>query len=156
MCGEEPEIDENSPVSTEERILRRVLNDEEYYDPSSEILPVTPEAFRPTKWDLTGISVFRRLFIEPQDAANGGTNIKGYYVAQLLAGEIIDGGMTVEPDPIDGEDPSYLPGHTAIPEINYIDFKDKTNKEKKDKIKELQLELAILASKDIVYTPNTD
>lgn len=150
MCDDEAEIDENSPVSDDESILRRIVNSEDYYNASLEV-PVTPTAFRPTSKDTSGISIYRRKFVEPQNVANAGTNPNGYYVAQLDVSDINQKGVTAIPVPLDETDPSYLPGHSEIPEINCEDYK--ASKENKKKIKALQVELAILASKDIIYTP---
>ncbi len=150
MCAEGTEKDENASISDDEHILRRIVNNEDYYNPSLEIA-VTPVAFRATSKDTTGISIYRSLFVTPKDVADAGPSKKGYYVAQIYVAEIIKEGMTAIPKPLPEADPAYLPSHSEIPEINYVDYK--SDKEKKERIKELQLQLAILASKDIVHTP---
>lgn len=136
---------ETDPVNDEENVLRRVLK--EFYKPELP-MPVMGEAFRPTKKDTKGLSLFRSGFIDPRTIAETGKNIKGYCVAELNVRAIREKEMTVEPDALDRNDPDYLPGHVAIPQINSIGY---ANADTKKRMKELSVELARIASKKIVY-----
>lgn len=149
MSAQEPENDQSAAILQNENILRRILKNEDYYDPSLKI-PITSLAFRPNKKDLKGISVYRRNFIEPKTVADSGTNVKEYCVAQILVSDILslNMNMSVVPDPLP---PPNLPGHSAIPQLNINDYE--SSQENKIKIKALQLALALLASKAIVYSP---
>jgi hypothetical protein len=76
-------------------------------------------------------------------AASGRTP-NGYYVVRIAVSAILDLGLTVVPDPLcDGPR-----GHSLIPEIN-----SSLVGENKKRSKDLQQELAMLASGDICYSP---
>ena len=108
-------------------------------------MPVTRSAFAPNRNDTGGLSVFRRLFVSPEQVAKAGTNVKGYYVAELKHGDIRALSLTVKPDPQEDE----LPGHSLVPELRFPHDKKEQLKQK-----EVQLELAKLASRRIVYSPD--
>lgn len=138
---------ETDPVNDEESILRRILKDPEYYKPALP-MSVTGEAFRPNKNDTKGLSLYRCAFVAACTVAEKGKNKKGYAVAELSVRAIREKEMMVEPDALDRNDPDYLPGHVAIPQINIIGY---ANADTKKKMKELSVELALIASKKIVY-----
>lgn len=134
--------DESDPIGDDENVLRRILNREKYIDLTLRI-PVIRLAFRPTKDDATGISVYRSLFACPREVAKAGTNSAGYWVAELPIAAIRDLQLTVMPDPL----PEGLKGHALIPEI-----RTSTNEETTAQ----QQELAQLASLRLVYDPDTN
>jgi len=136
--------DETDPVEFVELVLRRVLKKEDRINFSLP-LPVDRLAFRPTKDDIDGISVFRELFCTPQQIADTGTNSLGYYVCRLRVSDILGLGLNVIPDPQQDQ----LSGHALIPELSYPNMKAD-----KKKSKEFQFELAKLASLDICYSPD--
>lgn len=134
---------QDEPLAKNEVVLRRALNGEHInYD--LPIVRVTPQAFRPTKKDVDGVSVFRRLFSTPEEVAASGLSIRGYSVASLKRRDILKLGLSVIPDPQEDQ----LMGHSLIPEINTEDYKRSNDYER---LKNLTSELAKLASKRIVY-----
>lgn len=135
--------EDQDPVKDEESVLRRIHSI--YYNPGSNI-PVQPEAFRPTERDEDGLSVFRERFISPaQVLADVAENKRGLYlIARLAVRDLHALHLTVIPAPR-----SDLAGHAVIPELNW----DSYQKEKR-RLKELQVELARLASQAIVHHPD--
>lgn len=136
-------MDQNDPIQDSEYILRRVLNNPDYCNPSKK-LPIARLAFRPTPKDTNGLSVFRKLFISAPELAYGGKNSKGYYVSQIIVINLVELSLTVIPDPQDDQ-PA---GHALIPELICS-----TGKEEKRKSKELQIILAELASNNKIFGP---
>lgn len=137
--------DENDPVLPTEYVLRRIVNQKDFYDATLD-QPVVRTACCPTKNDVDGLSVFRELFVSPEEVAAAGTNPAGYYVAKLLVADILDLGLTVIPDP----KPEQLEGHSLVPELTYVITHEKaTKKWAKDKTRAL----AELAGNNIVYSP---
>ena len=116
-----------------------------FYDARLPV-PIQREAFRPTANDTTGLSVFRAQFAQPVDAlANlDPAKAKDYYVAQLSVAALRGLGLAVEPDPVHG---GPL-GHAVIPELSWPAYRGQ-----KQQLKPLLLELARMASADIVHWP---
>ena len=137
-------MDEQDPVEDSEFVYRRIPRI--YYD-SHLPIPIQREAFRPNANDATGLSIFRAKFAQPLDTlANVDANkAKDYYVARLCARDLRALGLTVAPEPITG---GPL-GHADIPELSWPAYQ--TNKQK---LKPLLVELAKLASADIVHAPS--
>ncbi len=132
---------ETDPVSPKEDVLRRFVNSDQFYTLSAEGIVVERTAFEPTKRDTDGISVYRLLFATPAQVAECGKNSKGYFVARLLVADILQLNLHVEPAPT--KDPPK--GHSLIRELR-IDTEKKRSKE-------LQRELAKLATRSIVHYP---
>lgn len=147
MGENQGELDESVPVGDDENVLRRILKDPQYYDPSLP-MPVTRAAFIPSKRDTTGISLFRSRFTSPQAVATSANNPKGCHVAQLRVLDLRENKVNIVPKPTPKDDPSYIPGHAEIPEINRVDYE--ADAVKKQTIKDLALVLAGLASGSIV------
>lgn len=87
-----------------------------------------PDAFDPTKpdprkgmvGDVDGISVYRRHFHTPQEAADFRTKSKSQtWVAEIPAASITALGLTIEPKPLPATDnrPAQ-PGHAVLRELN--------------------------------------
>lgn len=135
---------ETDPVCDDEFVFRRVLK--KYYDncPSSPDARVDKLAFRPTDQDVDGLSVYRALFVSPDELDRDREGKPGrYYVARLAVRMIKEIGLSVRANPANG-----LAGHSLIPEIrNGLKGDDKKCS------KELQFALARIASADIVYSP---
>ena len=124
----------------EERVLRRIHRN--CYD-SRLPVPIVRTAFEPNRGDVNGISVYREEFVSPKTLANSGPQPGQYYVARLGVGILKDGlNLSVVPDP--QEDPP--PGHALIPELNTATERQRS--------RELQRELAKLASRDIAHRPD--
>jgi hypothetical protein len=138
-------MDENEPVEESEFIYRRIHVT--YYDAALSV-SVQPEAFRPTRSDLTGISVFRARFATPVDALTNvdPAKVQNYFVARLLVGDLHRLNLTVRSDPI----ASGPAGHAVIPELRWQAYQSD-----KQRLKQIQFELAKLASADIVHRPGT-
>ena len=130
--------DESDPVTTDEHVLRQIHTTR--YDPSLPV-PVRRDAFEPNKLDTTGISVFRERFTTAANLANYGRQPGRYYIARLSVRDLWGLGLTVIPAPVKGG----IPGHAVIPELNSSTAKKRS--------KELQRDLAKLASRDIVCEP---
>ena len=131
--------DETDPIELDETLLRRIPNNPEFVNESLE-LPVIRLAYKPQRLDTDGLSVFRELFTSAQEIVDQGTNVKGYYVAALSAGRVVEIAGPVIPDPL----PAGPRGHSLIPSI-CVATKDATSAE--------QLELARLASENLVFRP---
>ncbi len=137
-------MDEHDPVGDAEFVYRRIHRT--FFDPAV-LIPIRLGAFRPNPNDKTGLSVFRAGFGKPADTL---VNIdpakaKDYYVARLSAGELRKLGLTVEPDPV----PGGPPGHAVIPELSWPAYQAQ-----KQRWKPILVELAKLASADIVHQPS--
>jgi len=133
--------DQQDSVSPDEYVLRRIPKDKSRYDPSLNE-PVQRIAFEPSKWDVDGISVFREFFVSAAALAEAGTNNNGYCVARLSVSTLIALGLTIVPDPRNDQPP----GHAVIPELSISKMK-----QNKTKCKEIQRELAKLASRNIIF-----
>jgi hypothetical protein len=131
------------PITPDEYVLRRILNKFDRYDPSLAI-PVQRYAFAPNEKDRDGLSVFRELFVTPEGVARTGPNSAGYYVARLAVSELLKLGLTVVPDPLE----DAPPGHAMVPELSFAAVRNA-----KTTSKEIQFQLAMLASTAIVYEP---
>ena len=136
-------MDETEPVDDSEFVYRRIHPN--FYDPGLPVA-VAPEAFRPSQNDTTGLSVLRARFAQPQDTLAGGdpAKVSGYYVARLSVRDLRTLGLTVVPEPATGGPP----GHAVIPEFGWTAYQAN-----KRRLKLIQLELAKLASADIVHRP---
>lgn len=137
--------DQHIPVEEGEFVYRRVHRS--FYD-ENLALPIQPTAFRPNQNDMTGLSVFRSRFVAAQDTLANIPEEKrdDYVVVRIAVGELARLGLSVKPEP----DLAGPPGHAVIPELAW----DAYNADKK-RLKEVQLELAALASADIAHRPST-
>src|SRR5437879_4314924 len=137
-------MDEHEPVAETEFVYRRIHPN--FYNPALRVA-VLPEAFRPSRNDTTGLSVLRERFAQPQDtlANRDPAKVRGYYVARLSVRELRNLGLTVLPDPV----ASGPPGHAIIPELSWQAY----DAEKK-RLKQVQFDLAKLASADLVHQPS--
>jgi hypothetical protein len=110
-------MDERQPVTEEEFVYRRIHRN--YYQ-AGMLLPIQPEAFRPTRNDTSGISVFRTSFVQPKEIlADIDTSKRlDYHVARLAVQDLSRLGLTVVPDP----DPTGPAGHAIIPELNTLAY----------------------------------
>lgn len=136
-------MDELEPVDESEFVYRRVHPD--FFDPILPI-PVKREAFRPSGSDATGLSVFRAGFSNPIDTLPvDPLKAKGYYVVRVSVRDLAVFGLTVRPDPL----PDGPAGHCVIPELSWPAYQAQ-----KEKSKPILLELAKLASRDIVHRPS--
>jgi hypothetical protein len=137
-------MDEHQPIDANEFVYRRIHR--AYYQPGLP-LPVQPAAFRPNQQDSTGLSVFRALFVQPQDAlatVEAGKR-NDYYIARLAVIDLHRLGLTVTPEP----DPSRPRGHAVIPELSWQAYQAD-----KHRLKEIQVKLARLAGAAIIHQPS--
>lgn len=134
---------ERDPVSLDEFVFRRIHRS---HFKGNLPVPVVRPAFQPNKHDTKGISMFREEFVSAPELANAGRKPGEYYIARLSVRELKDRlDLSVVPD----VDESQPPGHALIPEIN-------TSRMRDPRSKELQRELAKLASKSIVHEPEVE
>jgi hypothetical protein len=135
--------DERQPVDDGEHVLRRIHR--QYYREGLP-LPINRGAFNPTEHDTTGLTVFRERFATPAETLSSVPEAKrgDYYVARLAVRELRARGLSVVPEP----DPDGPPGHVVVPELSYPAYQAD-----KKRLKEVQLELARLASADVVHRP---
>jgi hypothetical protein len=137
-------MDEHDPVDDGELVYRRIHRT--FLDLRAPI-PIQFPAFRPTPNDTTGLSFFRAHFLgQPQDALSNvaADKAKDYYVARLAVRDLRNLGLTVLPEPV----PGGPLGHAAIPELSWPAYQAK-----KQQGKAILVELAKLASADIVHQP---
>ena len=131
------------PITPDEKVLRRIANNKDWIDFNLPT-PIQRAAFQPYPRDTDGISLFRELFVTPQQVATARENSTGYYISRLDVSSITPLGLTVIPNPIEDQ----LPGHSLIPELSFSEYK-----KNKNKTKEIQLKLARIASENIVCSP---
>lgn len=138
-------MDENAPVEDSEFVYRRIHP--RFCNPNLA-LPVQRDAFRPTEEDATGLSVVRAHFARPVDtlAILEEARAKAYYVARLAVRDLRNLGLTVVAEPV----PGGPPGHAVIPELSWQAYQAQ-----KQHWKPLLVELAKLASADIVHQPSS-
>lgn len=94
----------SEPITDEEILYRRIPVSTNWYDPK-KTPPLEPEAFRPNRNDVTGISLTRAKYITVEQAAVGRPG-KQYYVVVVRAGDIRSAGMEVAARPLP-DDPSH-------------------------------------------------
>ena len=136
-------IDQADPVTSDEFVLRRIPGNPDYYKPELDT-PIVRTAFEPNRNDTDGVSLYRALFVSPEEVWSSGNKPRGYYVAQLSVYAIEALGLTVVPAPRKDD----LPGHAIIPELRLSEFKaDKRTS------KTIQRELAKLASQAVLLEP---
>ena len=114
--------DGTEPIDDEELLYRRIPASQDWYDPSKEPNLAVP-AFRPRKYDTTGISLSRAKYKSLREAAQNPRG-KSCYIAVLRAGDLRSAGIEVVPRPEDGD-----PGHAEIPSLNYENRKSDQAKE---------------------------
>src|SRR5262245_24501576 len=134
---------EDDPVSDDESVLR--LIHPVYYN-ADLALQVQPEAFRPRDIGETGLSVLRPACLNsPAYALLVVTEGKRhlYSIARIAVADLHRLHLTVRPDRIEP-----VPGHAIIPELNTGDYQ-----QNRQFWKEVQKQLAELASRDIVHRP---
>ena len=137
-------MDEHDPVDEGEFVYRRIHR--AFLDPTAPI-PIQFPAFRPTANDATGLSFFRACLLgQPQDALANvpPEKARDYYVARLPVHDLRNLGLTVVPEP----DSSGPLGHAVVPELRWADYQAQ-----KQRWKPVLVELARLASADIVHRP---
>ena len=105
-------LDGTEPIDDDEFLYRRIPVSQNWYDPQVDSRP-SPEAFRPTQFDKTGLSLSRGKYKSIEDAARGMEG-KKYYIAILRAGDLRAIGIPVEPRPQPND-----PGHAEIPGLTY-------------------------------------
>ena len=98
------------PVSADEIVYRRIP--ESYFVGER----VSPQAFRPSDQDTTGLSLFRAKGITPEEVAAKGRAGKRYWIASLRVSDLQARGFDVKPDPSDQDGPSHalFPSLTAV------------------------------------------
>ena len=129
---------ECDPIDPKEWLLRRTPSD--YYNSSSDV-PFTRVAFRPHRYDVDGISLFREMFVSPKDISATGRSAP-YTVARIRALSINDAELKINATP----DSRQPPGHSSIPKLSIDEMKSN-----KPQSKEYQFALAKLAV--VAYDP---
>jgi hypothetical protein len=136
-------MDEHDPVGADEFVYRRIHRT--FFDSSVQV-PIQFPAFRPNQNDTTGISLFRAGFLQPADtlADIDPSKAGDYYVVRLAVSDLRRLGLTVVPEPLSGGPP----GHAVIQELTWATYQGR-----KQYCKPILVELAKLASADIVHQP---
>lgn len=104
-----PGQDGTEPVGDDELLYRRIPVSTGWCD----LHGVSPEAFHPRPYDLSGISLYRAKYKSLLEAASGESS-KGYFVAVLRAGDMTSSGMPVLPRPEKDD-----PGHVELPRLRF-------------------------------------
>ena len=112
--------DDSEPIEDDELLYRRVQL--VHFDPSQGPCP-SPQAFRATAHDETGVSVFRAKFTTVEDVVRNDRG-KSYYVAVLRAGNLRANCIDVVPKPQEDR-----PGHAELPGLTYENRKSDTSEE---------------------------
>jgi hypothetical protein len=136
---------EHEPVEGNEFVYRRIHCT--FYK-SGLPIPIQAAAFRPNQHDTSGISVFRACFVQPADTLANVSPPKRdeYYVVRLAVRDLNRLGLTVVPEP----DPDGPPGHAVIPELSWSVYQAD-----RGRMRQVQLELATVASAAIVHGPSS-
>ena len=137
-------MDEHQPVEDSEFVYRRIPR---IYYQAGLPMPIHPAAFRPNSNDSSGLSVFRAAFVKPTDTLTTIDSSKrnNYYVARIAVQDLHRLGLAVVPEP----DPNGPLGHAIIPELSWQAYQAD-----KRRLKQVQVELAKLASAAIVHQPS--
>ena len=109
--------DAEEPIADDELLYRRVHLTE--YDPAIDP-KVSPQAFRPRRYDETGLSLYRAKHATAEDVAANSRG-KKYYVAVVRAGDLRRHGMQIEPAPGTEGGPA---GHAEIVNLTYRNRKE--------------------------------
>ena len=136
-----PTPDGIEPIADDELLFRRIPVSTGWHGPESDS-PLSPEAFRPIRYDVTGISLYRGgedyPSIEEVGRSQAGKRPgerRTFYVAVLRAGDLRKAGLEAVPRPRPDE-----PGHAEIPSLNYENRKTQRALETKNR---LALELCL-------------
>lgn len=130
-------IQSGETVDPNESILRRIFKDN--YDPSLPT-PILPGAFRPTKDDTDGISVFREHLFSVIELLHSARKPPEFYVvARFRAADLLALGLSLVPTQTE-DDP---PGHVSIPELRLEAY---NNAKTRPWVRETHLKLAKLAT----------
>jgi hypothetical protein len=99
-------------IADDEELYRRIPVTTNWYDPELDA-PPSYRAFRPTKYDHSGLSLSRASFTTPNEEAGRGPG-RMYFIAVLRAGDVRAHGMEVvaKPEPEN-------PGHAELPGLTY-------------------------------------
>jgi hypothetical protein len=126
-------------VAADEFILRRV-----HKNHCSVSLPraVHLAAFRPSREDVTGLSVYREKHLTAAQVAASGRKAGEYFVVRIPVRLLLSLGLTVVPD----DAPDSPPGHALIPELSLAAYEGN-----KQRLKDVLLELARAAGEAIVH-----
>lgn len=133
-----PFLRENDPVDKNEWLLRRVPNS---YIDNNLSPPFTRVTFRPSNYDVDGISLFREMFISSRVLSSTGKSAP-YVVARVRASDIFDMNLSIVPSP----DMAQPPGHVSVPEISIGEMK-------RDKAKSKEYQHALTARSSVGYCP---
>ena len=112
------DFDNIEPILDDEFLYRRIPASTGWYQSAKEP-PLDPEAFRPNRYDTTGISVSREKYTSIAEAARGQPD-KDYYVAVFRAGDLRAAGLEVAARPVEGN-----PGHAEISSLRHDNRKSK-------------------------------
>jgi hypothetical protein len=131
------------PIAEGEFVLRRV-----HRNHCSVGLPRTVHfaAFRPSREDISGLSVFREKYVSAAEVAASGRRPGEYFVTRLPVKALHDLGLTIVPD-VDAAAPR---GHALIPELTHSAYE-----RDKQRLKDVLLSLALLAGRAVVHQPKT-
>jgi hypothetical protein len=129
------------PVRPDEFVLRRIHK--------NHCTPDRPRvvhlaAFRPSREDSTGLSVFREAYVPAAQVAASGRRAGEYVVVRLSVEALARLGLTVVPE----EDPDGPPGHAVIPQLSFAEYE-----RDKQRLKDVLLELARLGTQAIILEP---
>jgi hypothetical protein len=133
------------PISDDEHLLRRIprgAGGTDYYNPDRP-QSLSPDAFKPhASHDMDGLSLSRAKspehpeFLLPEDLAALGQSPHGYFIAELVAGDLRRAGIEVVPDPLPSD-----PGHVLLPHVNSSNRKSNEVAEIKQRLKTLTREI---------------
>lgn len=126
---------EYDPIDPKEWLLRRTPSD--YYNSSSDV-PFTRVAFRPHRYDVDGISLFREMFVSPKDISATGWSAP-YTVARIRAFRIMNAKLEIDASP----DSRQPPGHASVPKLSIDEME--CNKPQSKEYQSALAEMAVVA-----------
>ncbi|HUY36247.1 MAG TPA: hypothetical protein VMV69_26150 [Pirellulales bacterium] len=128
-------------LAEQEFILRRIHKN--HVDPAPSAV-IGFAGFRPTLEDTRGLSVYQEKYASPAEVAAGGRKPGEYYVVRLSVAALRRLGLSVVTD----EREQGPLGHALVPELSLSAYQ-----QDRQKLREIQVRLAVLASQDIVLAP---
>lgn len=134
---------EDAPVHGSEWVLRRIPDVQPPWCNPEQERPVAVGAFTPNSGDADGISLYREIFVKPEEVAAAARKSRACFVVRLRAKDVRKLGLSLAPR-LDED----LPGHVVVPELYYGMPRPRKT--------ELRARLAELVSRDdIVYSPTS-
>jgi hypothetical protein len=140
---------ENSPVSPNEVLLRKIPNNRSYFSSEMGLWAVKPYSFQPHKnRDQDGMSFFREDFTSPLSLAQNKPPVDGVRITRIKASQLTTLGLDFFPDPSHDD----LRGHVLVPAMRWTE-KKLTSVQERNGVSDCSQKLAKIATNNGVLNP---